>query len=73
MLAHEPNAESPKPVEAQFVIQQSLERFEEHVLTVNPAMIARGISHEAFGRMLKSRTPDGLVVELLELERDLIA
>ncbi len=73
LLAHEPSAENPEPVELQFVSGQPLEAIEEHLQATNPAMIARGVGDEAFGRMLKLRTPDGLVVKLLELERDLIA
>lgn len=72
LLAHEPSAED-MPVELQFVSGQPLERIEEHLKAIAPAMIAREIGDEAFGRMLKLRTPDGLVVKLLELERDLIA
>jgi len=73
LLAHAPSGENPEPVELQFVSSQPLERIEEHLQTLNPLMIERGVGDEAFGRMLKLRTPDGLVVKLLELERDLIA
>ena len=72
LLAHEPSAENPEPIELQFVSAQPLELIETHLRVVNPSMIVRGIGDEAFGRMLKLRTPDGLIVKLLELERDLI-
>lgn len=73
LLAHAPSEENPEPVELQFISGNALAAIENHLRAIAPAMIARGVSDEAFGRMLKLRTPDGLVVKLLELERDLIA
>jgi catechol 2,3-dioxygenase-like lactoylglutathione lyase family enzyme len=72
LLARAPSEENPEPIELQFVSEQPLERIEAHVRAVDPARIVRGVADEAFGRMLKLSTPDGLVVKLLELERDLI-
>jgi hypothetical protein len=72
LLAHPPSPDNPEPVELQFTSATPLERIEEHLQETAPHMIARGTADEAFGRMLQLRTPDGLIVKLLELERDLI-
>ena len=73
LLARPPSAVNPEPVELHFTSAQPLELIEEHILAIDPAMIERGVADEMFGRMLQLRTADGLVVKLLELERDLIA
>ena len=72
LLARPPSATNPEPVELQFTTSTSLDTIAEHLAATAPAMIERGVGDEAFGRMLQLRTPDGLVVKLLELERDLI-
>ncbi len=73
LLAHPPSELNPEPVELQFVSEAPLEGVVAHLETVLPATIERGIGDEMFGRMAQLRTPDGLVVKLLELDRDLIA
>ncbi len=73
LLAHPPSADNPEPIELQFVSDRPLEAVEEHLRVQAPASIFQGLSDEAFGRSLKLHTPDGLVVKLLELARDLIA
>ena len=73
LLAHPPSADNPEPVELQFVSDKPLEELQSHVRATRPELIFQEVSDEAFGRSLKLRTADGLVVKLLELERDLIA
>ncbi len=73
LLAHPSSDDNPEPVELQFVSSTPLERIEEHLMAVSPSAVFQDVSDEAFGRVLKLRTPDGLVVKLLELERELIA
>lgn len=72
LLAHPPSPDNPEPLELQFESGTPLEQIEEHLRATAPEMIHRGAGDEAFGKMLQLRTPDGLVVKLLELERDLI-
>ena len=72
LLAHPPSPDNPEPLELHFESATPLEQIEEHLQATAPEMIHRGTGDEAFGKMLKLRTPDGLVVKLLELERDLI-
>lgn len=73
LLAHPPSNENPAPVELQFVSAQPLDLVEAHLQATHPGLIERGVADEGFGRMLKLRTPDGLQIKLLELQRDLIA
>lgn len=72
LLAHPPSADNPEPLELHFESGTPLEQIEEHLKSTAPSMIHRGTADEAFGKMLQLRTPDGLLVKLLELERDLI-
>ncbi len=72
LLAHPPGDGRMESVELQFTCAAKLEDVEAHLQSINPAFIDRGVADEAFGRMLKLRTPDGLLVKLLELERDVI-
>ena len=60
-------------VELQFTSRTPLDRIEARLQATAPERIARGVADEAFGRMLQLRGPDGLLIKLLELERDLIA
>jgi hypothetical protein len=39
---------------------------------IDPAFVERGVADEAFGRMLKLQTSDGLLVKIIEIERDLV-
>lgn len=73
LLAHPPGDGRMETVELQFTCAARLEAIEIHLRSVDPTFIDRGVADEAFGRMLKLRSPDGLVVKVLELERDLIA
>lgn len=72
LLAHAPSADHPEPVELQFVSTGSLDRIASHMKAAAPSCVERELSDEAFGRMLRLRTPDGLVIKLLEIERDLL-
>ena len=72
LLARPPSDLNPEPVELQFVSEVPLEGVMAHLESALPAAIERGIGDEMFGRMAQLRTPDGLVVKLLELDRDLI-
>ena len=73
LLARPSGPDNPEPVELQFTSRTPLETIEANLQETAPAMIARGVGDEAFGKMLQLRTPDGLIVKLLELERELIA
>ena len=73
LLARPSGPDNPEPVELQFSSRTPLETIEAYLQETTPAMIARGVGDEAFGKMLQLRTPDDLVVKLLELERELIA
>ncbi len=73
LLAHPPGDGRRETVELQFTCAAPLEKVEEHLRAIDPALIERGVGDEAFGRMLKVLTPDGLLVKVLELEHDLIA
>jgi catechol 2,3-dioxygenase-like lactoylglutathione lyase family enzyme len=72
LLAHPPGDGKRETVELQFTTSASLHDIEAHVKRSDPAMIERGTADEAFGRMLILRTTDGLLVKILELERDVI-
>ncbi len=70
LLAHPPGDGKMETVELQFTCRASLEKVEAHVRASDPSLIERGVADEVFGRMLKLRTPDGLLVKLLELRRE---
>jgi catechol 2,3-dioxygenase-like lactoylglutathione lyase family enzyme len=72
LLAHPPGDGNRERVELQFTCTARLEDIEAHLRSIDPSFIERGVADEAFGRMLKLKTPDGLLVKLLELERDVI-
>ena len=72
LLAHPPGDGKQETVELQFTSNQPLESVQEQMHAVNAAFIERGVADEAFGRMLKLRTPDGLLVKVIEVERDLV-
>ncbi len=72
LLAHPPGDGKRETVELQFVSDQPLEAVEQRMHAVDAAFIERGTADEAFGRMLKLRTPDGLLVKVIEVERDLV-
>jgi catechol 2,3-dioxygenase-like lactoylglutathione lyase family enzyme len=73
LLAHPPGDGRMETVELQFTASARLETVAAQVRAIRPEWIGRGVADEAFGRMLKLTTPDGLLVKVLELERDLIA
>ena len=72
LLAHPPGDGKRETVELQFTSHQPLEAVEEQMHGVDAAFVERGVADEAFGRMLKLRTPDGLLVKVIEVERDLV-
>ena len=72
LLAHPPGDGKLETVELQFTCAGKLEAIERHLRSVDPALIDRGVADEAFGRMLKLKTPDGLLVKILKLEREVI-
>lgn len=72
LLAHRPSDDNPEPLELQFTSETNLVQIEDYLRSIDPDLIHRGTGDEAFGRMLQLRTPHGLVVKVLELERDLI-
>ena len=69
LLAHPPGDGKKEPVELQFTSPRPLEEIEERMRAVDPRFINRGVADEAFGRMLKLKTPDGLLVKIVEIER----
>ena len=73
LLAHPPGDGKKETVELQFTSDRPLEEVEDHVRSIDPAYIERGVADEAFGRMLKLVTSDGLLIKVIEVERDLVA
>jgi catechol 2,3-dioxygenase-like lactoylglutathione lyase family enzyme len=72
LLAHAPGDGRMETVELQFTSATTLEEIQKRLEATNPSWIDRGVADEAFGRMLKLLTPDGLLIKVLELERNLI-
>jgi catechol 2,3-dioxygenase-like lactoylglutathione lyase family enzyme len=72
LLAHPPGDGKRETVELQFTSAQALEAVEEKMHGIDAAFVERGVADEAFGRMLKLRTPDGLLIKVIEVERDLV-
>ena len=72
VLAHPPGDGRRETVELQFTCAGSLEAVEARVREHDAARLDGGVADEAFGRMLKLTTPDGLLIKILELDRDLI-
>jgi catechol 2,3-dioxygenase-like lactoylglutathione lyase family enzyme len=72
LLARPPGDGMFEAVELHFTCPAGLDEIESQFREANPSAIERGVADEAFGRMLKLRTPDGMLIKILELERDLI-
>jgi len=72
LLAHPPGDGNFETVELQFTCPANLDHIESHLRAIDPTLIDRGTADEAFGRMLKLKTSDGLPIKILELQRDLI-
>ncbi len=72
LLAHPPGDGRRETVELQFTSSHPLEVVEARMNEVDAGYIERGVADEAFGRMPKLRTPDGLLVKVIEVERDLV-
>ena len=72
LLVHPPGDGKRETVELQFTSNKPLEEIENQMHAVDPSFIEGGTADEAFGRMLKLRTPDGLLVKVIEVERDLV-
>ena len=72
LLARPPGDGKRETVELQFTSNQPLELVEERMRAADPSFIARGTADEAFGRMLKLQTSDGLLVKVIEVEPDLV-
>ncbi len=72
LLAHPPGDGRKETVEMQFTCDARLEAVEDRMRAVDPDFIGRGVANEAFGRMLKLQTPDGLLIKVIEVERDLV-
>ena len=73
LLAQAPGDGKMETVELQFTSGRPLEEVEAQISATSTTFVDRGVADEAFGRMLKLRTPDGLTVKVLELDRELIA
>lgn len=72
LLAHPPGDGKRETVELQFACAESLEAVEARMREIDPAFIEREAGDEAFGRMLKLQTPDGLLVKIVEIARDAV-
>ncbi len=72
LLAHPPGDGRLETVELHFTASSSLEELESHLTSIDPSYIERGVADEAFGKMLKLKTPDGLLIKIVALERDVI-
>ena len=72
LLAYPPGDGKKETVELQFTSSRPLEEVEAHVRSVDLTFIQRGVADEAFGRMLKLQTSDGLLIKVIEVERDLV-
>jgi hypothetical protein len=72
LLAHPPGDGRFETVELHFTASSPLEELEAHVRSICPEFIDRGVGDEAFGKMLKLKTPDGLLIKIVELERKVI-
>ncbi len=72
LLAHPPGDGKKETVELQFTSGRPLEEVEDRMRAVDPRFIERGVADEAFGRMLKLQTTDGLLVKVIEVEPDLV-
>jgi catechol 2,3-dioxygenase-like lactoylglutathione lyase family enzyme len=72
LLAHPPGDGKRETVELQFTSERPLEEIEERMLALGAENVERGVADEAFGRMLKLQTSDGLLIKVVEIERDLV-
>lgn len=72
LLAHPPGDGKKETVELQFTASSPLEAVQQRMAAIDPAFVERGVADEAFGRMLKLQTSDGLLVKIIEIERDLV-
>ena len=72
LLAHPPGPNGEGEVELQFASRTALDQVEARLREMGGVTIERGTADEAFGRMLQLRTPDGLLVKLIEIERGLV-
>ena len=72
LLAHPPGDGKKETVELQFTSGRPLEEVEDRMRAVDPRFVERGVADEAFGRMLKLQTTDGLLVKVIEVEPDLV-
>lgn len=73
LLAHPPADAAQGAIELHFTAEAPLLALESRVLRANPGFVAQSATDEAFGRMLQLKTPDGLIIKVIEVERDLVA
>ncbi len=72
LLAHPPGDGKMETVELQFASEGPLEEVEKRMRALGADCVERGTADEAFGRMLRLQTPDGLLIKVVEIERDLV-
>jgi catechol 2,3-dioxygenase-like lactoylglutathione lyase family enzyme len=72
LLAHPPGDGKKETVELQFTSDQPLEEVQSRMSALGAHYVQRGVADEAFGRMLKLQTSDGLLIKVVEIERDLV-
>jgi catechol 2,3-dioxygenase-like lactoylglutathione lyase family enzyme len=72
LLAHPSGPDNPEPVELQFSAAGSIAPLAAKLSAEQPACVAQGVSDEAFGRMLQLRSPEGLLVKVVELDLELL-
>jgi catechol 2,3-dioxygenase-like lactoylglutathione lyase family enzyme len=70
LLAHPPGDGNFETVELQFVSAVDLHDIETHLNALDPALVEKPVAHETFGRILRVKTPDGLLIKILHLDRE---
>jgi len=73
LLARPPGDGKRETVELHFTSDAPLEEVEARMRALGAQHIERGVADEAFGRMLRLKTSDGLLVKVVEIERELVA
>jgi hypothetical protein len=57
-------------IELQFVSSVDLHEIEAHINAVDPGLIDKPIAPDTFGRILRLKTPDGLLIKILHLDHE---
>jgi hypothetical protein len=73
LLAHPTGDGRFERVELHFTATSPVEEIEAHGEAANPGRIERGAGDDAFGRMLKLKRTDGLLIKIADFERRAVA